>query len=88
MDQGEEIMNEEQIAREIAEAMDPETKAFVAITMDSSDAARGFVRSLSARDRAVLSFHLSELSRIVQEEDEFRTAADRRRARESHPDTD
>jgi hypothetical protein len=74
-------MDEEQIAREIAEAMEPGVRAFIAVTEDVPDAARGWVRSMSVTDRAVLSFHLSELSRIVSEEDEFRTTADRRQAR-------
>ena len=50
---------------------------------DKPDIAREIVRAMSAKDRAVLSFHLSELSRLVEEEETFRTTADMRSARES-----
>jgi hypothetical protein len=58
-------------------------QAFVFVIQDDPDAARSIVRDLSAKDWAVLQFHLAELTRIVQEEDEFRTTADRRAARRS-----
>jgi hypothetical protein len=57
--------------------------AFTSVIQDDPDAARSIVRDLSAKDWAVLQFHLAELTRIVQEEDEFRTTADRRAARRS-----
>lgn len=57
-------------------------RAFTSILQDNPDAARERIRALSARDRAVLSFHLHELSRIVDEEETFRTTADRRAARD------
>jgi len=58
--------------------------AFTSVVQDDPDTARATVRDLSAKDRAVLQFHLAELSRIVQEEDQFRTTADRRAARLSY----
>lgn len=70
---------------EIVPAQD--VNAFALMTEDRPDEARTLVRDLSGKDRAVLSFHLFELIRIVQEEDSFRTMADRRRARLSHPDS-
>lgn len=56
-------------------------RALVHLLQEEPDKARSIVRTLSPKDRAVLSFHLSELSRLVLEEDEFRTTTDRRRAR-------
>lgn len=57
-------------------------RAFVAVIMDEPDTARDTIRDLSPRDRALLSFTLEELTRLVSEEEEFRRTADRRRARE------
>lgn len=57
-------------------------QAFLAVIMDEPDTARDTIRNLSSRDRALLSFTLDELSRIVSEEEDFRRTADRRRARE------
>jgi hypothetical protein len=57
-------------------------QAFGHVTNDDPDTARDIVRRMSPRDRAVLSFTLEELSRIVSEEEQFRTTANRRRARE------
>src|SRR5882672_10662708 len=56
-------------------------RALIHILQDEPDKARALVRDLSARDRAVLQFHLAELSRIVQEEDQFRVSADQEKAR-------
>lgn len=58
-------------------------RAFGHLVQDDPDMARDIVRAMSARDRAVLSFSLEELSRIVSEEETFRTTADRRRARDT-----
>lgn len=58
-------------------------RAFGHLAQDDPDTARQIVRSMSARDRAVLSFLSEELSRLVSEEETFRTTADRRRARDT-----
>ena len=60
--------------------------AFAHQVQDNPDEARQIVRSLSPADRAVLQFHLHELSRIAEEEDSFRETEDRRRARLSYGD--
>lgn len=56
-------------------------QAFGNLAQDNPDRARRIVRDMSPADRAVLSFTLDELSRIVREEEEFRTTAARRAAR-------
>jgi hypothetical protein len=61
-------------------------RALVHVLQDNPDEARQIVRSLSPADRAVLQFHLRELSRITDEEDSFRETEDRRRARLSYGD--
>jgi hypothetical protein len=63
-----------------------EVLAFEHVVQNSPNAARSIVRDMSGQDRAVLSFYLSELSRLVDDEELIRTAADRRAARPSHPD--
>jgi hypothetical protein len=59
-------------------------RALIHVLQDEPDKARSLVRAMSGQDRAVLSFHLSELSRLVEEEESLRTTADRRTARLSH----
>lgn len=63
-----------------------EVLAFKHVVQDNPNAARSIVRDMSGQDRAVLSFYLSELSRLVDDEELIRTAADRRASRPSHPD--
>jgi hypothetical protein len=55
---------------------------FVSVIQDEPGQARDIVRAMSPRDRALLSFVLGEVTRLVSEEDDFRRTADRRRARE------
>lgn len=55
-------------------------RALIHVLQDNPDSARDIVRHMSPRDRAVLSFDLSELSRLVSEEEDIRVTADRRRA--------
>lgn len=66
---------------------------FARIVDDRLDDARRAVRALSASDNALLGFYAAELSRLVSEEDQFRTDTDRRAARRTYenrtaPDTD
>jgi hypothetical protein len=61
-------------------------RALIHVLQDEPDKARSLIRSMSSRDRAVLSFELTELSRLVSEEEDFRTMEDRRKARLAHPD--
>lgn len=56
------------------------------VIQDKGDEARETVRKMSARERAVFGFYLRETERLVEEEDAFRTQADRAQAREGHPD--
>lgn len=55
------------------------------VIKDESDEAREIVRTMTPRERALFSFYLREAERIVEEEDTFRTQADRVQAREGHP---
>lgn len=64
----------------------PAVRAFLSVVTDDPDTARDIIRSMSPRDRAVLSFLLRDTGRIVEEEDSLRDTAERRRARYSHPD--
>lgn len=57
-------------------------RAFGYIAGDNPDEARQIIRRMSPKDRAVLQYVLGELSRIRDEEEDFRAARDRRRARE------
>lgn len=57
--------------------------AFGNVTEDNPEAARDIVRRMSPKDRAILAYSLGELSRIVQEEEDFRTLEDRRAHREA-----
>lgn len=74
---------DEKIKLDTAEDM-AAVRAFIHQLQDEPDKARAVVRALSPRDRAVLLFDLGELSRIVSEEEGFRTMEDRRTARRSH----
>jgi hypothetical protein len=56
-------------------------RAFGHVTADDLDMARTIVRQMSPADRAVLSFALGELSRIITEEEDFRVTEARREAR-------
>lgn len=56
-------------------------RAFGHLAQDDPDRARQIVRTMSPRDRAVVLFLSGELSRLVSEEEDFRTMADRRAAR-------
>lgn len=60
--------------------------AFVSVTEDNTDSAREAIRRLSPGNGAVLAFYARELGRVLSEEDMFREAEDRRRARLSHRD--
>jgi hypothetical protein len=71
----------EDILLERAEDMDM-VRAFLAVLVDEPGTARETIRDMSPRERALLSFSLEELSRLVSEEEDFRRTADRRRARE------
>lgn len=67
-------------------------RAFGHLAQDDPDTARRMIRDMSPRDRAVLAWLSGELSRLVSEEEDFRTTADRRRVREAvlygdEPDT-
>lgn len=62
-------------------------RAFAHVAGDDTDAARRTVRDMSGRDRAVLAFTISELSRLIDEEESFRRQADRTAARDRLPDT-
>ncbi len=57
-------------------------RAFAAVLMDEPDTARETIRDMSPKDRALLSFTLGEVSRLVSEEEQFRVTEDRRRARQ------
>ena len=61
--------------------------AFALVTEDRLDEARQIIRDMSPRDRALLSFVLGEVTRLVSEEEDFRRTADRRAARLSHEGT-
>lgn len=50
-----------------------DVSAFLAITEDRRQDARGIVQDMSGRDRAVLSFWLRELSREVEDIEDMRT---------------
>lgn len=50
----------------------PFVDAFLAILADNPDGARQAVKDMSGRDRAVLSFMLTELSSVVDEEELYR----------------
>ena len=65
----------------------PEISAFIAVTVDAPDTSRAIVRDLSPRDRAILTFYLNELGRLIEEEDGFRRMADRQRAYKGRPET-
>lgn len=60
-------------------------RALIHVLQDNPDSARDIIRCMSPRDRAVLSFDLSELSRLVSEEEDIRVTADRRRAGDMSP---
>lgn len=55
--------------------------AFGHVSQDNNDTARGIVRDMSPRDRAVLSHLLRELEEIVDDEELSRRNEDRRQAR-------
>jgi len=76
----------EDIRLERAEDMDM-VRAFIAVLRDEPDTARDIIRDLSPRDRALLSFTLEEVTRLVSEEEDFRRTRDRRTAREAYGDT-
>lgn len=54
----------------------PFLNTFARVLEDDPDTARSLVKDLSGRDRAVLSFALGELSRLVSEEEMRRTEDD------------
>jgi hypothetical protein len=58
-------------------------RAFVAVLRDDPDSARDIVRDMPPRDRALLSFTLEEMTRVVSEQEDFRRMEDRRAAREA-----
>lgn len=70
----------EDIRLERAEDRDM-VRVFVAVLRDERDTARDTIRDMSPRDRALLSFHLEEVTRLVSEEEDFRRGTDRRAAR-------
>jgi hypothetical protein len=70
----------EDIRLDRAEDMDM-VRAFIAVLLDELETARDTIRELSPRDRALLSFTLEEVTRLVSEEEDFRRTADRRLAR-------
>lgn len=55
--------------------------AFVALLRDETEATREIIQDMSPKDRALLSFILGEMSRVVSEEEQFRVTEDRRAAR-------
>lgn len=65
-----------------AEDMDM-VRAFVAVLRDDLDSARDIVRDMSPRDRALFSFTLEEMTRLVFQQEDFRRVEDRRAAREA-----
>jgi hypothetical protein len=70
------------IRLERAEDMDM-VRAFTAVLADEPDTARDIIRDMAPRDRALLSFTLEEVTRLVSEEEDFRRTSDRRTARAS-----
>lgn len=62
-------------------------RVLIHVIQDEPDKARALVRGMSPRDRALLSFVLGEVTRLVSEEDDFSRTADRRAARLSHEGT-
>jgi len=78
---------DESIKLDTAEDM-ASVRALIHVLQDEPDKARSLIRAMSSRDRAVLSFDLSELSRLVEDEEMIRTAADRRKARLSREGQD
>jgi hypothetical protein len=71
---------ERNIRLDRAEDMDM-VRVFVAVLRDEPDTARVLIRDMAPRDRALLSFVLEEVTRLVSEEEDFRRVSDRRRAR-------
>lgn len=63
-------------------------RTLIHVLQDEPDKARSVVRTLSRPEVGLLLFYAGELSRIVSEEDMFRTDADRRTARRTFERTD
>lgn len=58
---------EGQDSRDTGPALSRDVSAFLAVTEDRVPEAQRIVKGMSGRDRAVLSFWLQELSRIVED---------------------
>lgn len=58
---------EGQDSRDTGSSLSRDVSAFLAVTEDRVPEARRIVKDMSGRDRAVLSFWLQELSRIVED---------------------
>lgn len=63
-------------------------RCLIHVLQDEPDKARALVRAMSGRDRALFTFTLGELSRVLSEEEDFRTTADRRAGRASFHDAE
>lgn len=60
-----------------------EVEAFAAVVNDDLDAARSLIRSMSARDQAVLEFYATTLSDLVAHEAQLVRVKEHRSAREA-----
>jgi hypothetical protein len=58
-------------------------RILIHVLQDEPDKARAILRVMSPRDRALLSFILESVTRLVSEEEDFRRMEDRRAAREA-----
>lgn len=63
-----------------------EVPIFGHVVRDDPDGARDKIRTLSRPELGLLLFYAGELSRLVSEEDMFRTDTDRRAARRTYDD--
>lgn len=64
-----------------------EVRIFGHVVRDDPDGARDKIRTLSRPELGLLLFYAGELSRLVSEEDMFRTDTDRRAARRTYDDS-
>lgn len=61
------VPGEDNVPEDTGTSLSRDVSAFLAVTEDRVQEARRIVKGMSGRDRAVLSFWLQELSRIVED---------------------
>lgn len=61
------VPGEDNVPEDVKGPLSRDVSAFLAVTEDRTQDARRTVKDMSGRDRAVLSFWLQELSRIVED---------------------